>query len=133
MHIASVDKLTLTTTGSPLHIRCKNFLSATFVVPKERDCYEIYLTLQRLSQPSSIEDLYCFSYTSSNEDIPKQAGWNFFDLQSEFLRMRVPNDQWCLTMTNKDYDVRYSFTSIVFARLPPMTKDNLLALIESLR
>jgi hypothetical protein len=53
-----------------------------------------------------IEDLYCFHYTSSTEDIPKPAGWNFFDLQSEYQRMRVPSDQWSLTLLNKDYEVR---------------------------
>ncbi|XP_063232371.1 myotubularin-related protein 6 isoform X3 [Bacillus rossius redtenbacheri] len=105
MHIASVEKLPLTTTGSPLQIRCKTFLSVTFVVPRERDCHEIFTTLQKLSQPAHIEDLYCFSYTSSTEDVPKSAGWNFFDLQAEFQRMRVPNDHWSLTLLNKDYEL----------------------------
>jgi hypothetical protein len=51
MHIASVEKLPLTTTGSPLQIRCKTFLSVTFVIPRERDCHEVYGTLQQLAQP----------------------------------------------------------------------------------
>jgi len=51
MHIASVEKLPLTTTGSPLQIRCKTFLSVTFVIPRERDCHEVFGTLQKLSQP----------------------------------------------------------------------------------
>ncbi|GLH05028.1 Putative phosphatidylinositol 3-phosphate 3-phosphatase myotubularin mtm1 [Gryllus bimaculatus] len=105
MHIANVEKLPLTTSGSPLQIRCKTFLSVTFVVPRERDCQEVFVTLQQLSQPVHIEDLYCFHYTSSTEDIPKPAGWNFFDLQSEYQRMRVPNDQWSLTLLNKDYEL----------------------------
>jgi len=52
-----------------------------------------------------IDDLYCFHYTCSTEDIPKPAGWNFFDLQSEYQRMRVPSDQWSLNLLNKDYEV----------------------------
>jgi myotubularin-related protein 6/7/8 len=51
MHIASIEKLPLTTTGSPLQIRCKTFLSVTFVIPRERDCHEVFVTLQQLSQP----------------------------------------------------------------------------------
>lgn len=105
MHIANIEKLPLTTTGSPLLIRCKTFLSVTFVIPKERDCHDLYVTLQQLSQPSNIEELYCFHYSSSTEDIPKNAGWNFFDLSSEYQRMGVPNDQWTLTNLNKDYEV----------------------------
>lgn len=106
MHIASVEKLQLTTTGSPILIRCKTFLSVTFVIPKERDCHNIYLTLQQLSQPSNVNELYCFIYSSNIEGIPKSAGWNFFNLQSEYQRMAVPNDHWCLTTLNKDYEVK---------------------------
>jgi myotubularin-related protein 6/7/8 len=51
MHIASVEKLPLTTTGSPLLIRCKTFLSVTFVIAKERDSHDVYSTLIKLCQP----------------------------------------------------------------------------------
>lgn len=105
MHIANIEKLTLTTTGSPLLIRTKTFLSVTFVIPKERDCHDFYITLQQLSQPSSIEELYCFTYSSPVEDIPKAEGWDYFNLQTEFQRQGVPNDQWCLTKLNADYEV----------------------------
>lgn len=105
MHIASLEKLQLSTIGSPLLIRCKTFLSVTFVIPKERDCHDIYTTLQQLSQPSNVQDLYCFQYTSSTEDIPKFAGWDF-DLQVEYKRMGVPNDRWCPTTLNQDYEVK---------------------------
>lgn len=51
MHIDSVERLPLTTTGSQLLIRCKTFLSVTFIIPKERECHELYLQLLKLSQP----------------------------------------------------------------------------------
>ncbi|KAF5300008.1 hypothetical protein FQR65_LT09264 [Abscondita terminalis] len=114
MHIASLEKLPLTTTGSPLLIRCKTFLSVTFVIPKERDCHDIFITLQQLSQPSNVEDLYCFQYSSSVEDIPKTSGWNLFDLKSEFKRMGVPNDHWCLTMLNKDYELCDTYPKFLY-------------------
>lgn len=52
-HIDNVEKLALTTTGSPLLIRCKTFLSVTFVIAKERECHDIYQTLLKLSQPGN--------------------------------------------------------------------------------
>lgn len=58
-----------------------------------------------------LEDLYCFRYTSSSEDIPKQAGWSFFDLQAEYQRMKVPNDEWSLTLLNQDYEVIINITT----------------------
>lgn len=53
-HIAAVIKLPISTTGSPLLIRCKNFLSVTFVIPRERESHDIYTSLLKLSQPSMI-------------------------------------------------------------------------------
>lgn len=47
----TVEKQALTTNGCPLVIRCKNFLSATFLVPLERQCHDIYVSLLQLSQP----------------------------------------------------------------------------------
>lgn len=107
MHIASLDKLPLSTTGSPLLIRTKTFLSVTFVVPRERDCHDVYVSLQQLSQPYSYEELYCFSYTPPAEEIQKYVGWNFYDLQSEYQRMGVPNDQWAMTKLNRNYEVSF--------------------------
>ncbi|KAJ8984581.1 hypothetical protein NQ317_006043 [Molorchus minor] len=91
--------------GSPLLIRTKTFLSVTFVVPKERDCHDVFISLQQLSQPTTIKELYCFSYTPPAEEIQRAVGWNFYDLQSEYQRMGVPNDQWCLTTLNKQYEL----------------------------
>lgn len=60
-----------------------------------------------------IEDLYCFHYTSSLEEIPRTAGWTFFDLETEFQRMGVPNANWAMTNLNKDYQVRYIVSCFV--------------------
>lgn len=128
MHIDSVEKLPLTTTGSPLLIRCKTFLSVTYVIPRERECHDLYLQLLKLSQPGElflifvhfpspatnlppflvppvhITDLYCFSYTSDEGQL-KEAGWEYFKLESEFKRMRVPNENWTLYDQTLNYEV----------------------------
>uniref|UniRef100_A0A8C9FHJ6 MTMR6-9 GRAM domain-containing protein n=1 Tax=Pavo cristatus TaxID=9049 RepID=A0A8C9FHJ6_PAVCR len=49
-HIAAVEKLPLTTSGCPLVIQCKNFRVVHFVVPRERDCHDIYNSLLQLSK-----------------------------------------------------------------------------------
>lgn len=51
MHIANIEKLPLSTTGSPLLIRCKTFLSVTFVIPKDSECHDVYTSLMKLYQP----------------------------------------------------------------------------------
>lgn len=105
MHIAGVEKLPLSTTGSPLLIRCKTFLSITFVIPKERECHDVYTTLMKLYQPVNIKNLYCFQYTTATKDLPKTAGWDYFKLENEFRRMRVPNDQWAPCVLNQNYEL----------------------------
>ena len=54
MHVSQVEKLPLTTGGSPLLVRCKNFMCVTFVIPRERDCQDIFLSLQEFSRPSKL-------------------------------------------------------------------------------
>ncbi|XP_022823484.1 myotubularin-related protein 6 [Spodoptera litura] len=114
MHISSVERLPITTTGSPLLVRTKTFQSVFFVIPRERDCHEMHQTLLRLSQPVHIDELYCFFYKSTPDDLPKSAGWNFFDIQTEYQRMNVPNDQWVLCTANKDYELCDTYPSEVY-------------------
>ncbi len=54
MHVATVQKLPLSTVGAPLQIRCKTFLSVTFVLPRERECHDLYTSLMQMSQPCKI-------------------------------------------------------------------------------
>ncbi|AWP20807.1 Myotubularin-related protein 6 [Scophthalmus maximus] len=115
-HIASVEKLSLTTTGCPLVIQCRNFRLVHFVVQRERDCHDIYSSLLRLLRPASplvfpllcpvsYEELYAFSYNPKQNDQQREEGWQLIDLGAEFERMGVPCDQWQLTDVNRDYKV----------------------------
>lgn len=104
-HIASVEKLSLTTTGCPLVIQCRNFRLVHFVVQKERDCHDIYSSLLRLLRPVSYEELYAFSYNPKQNDQQREEGWQIIDLGAEFERMGVPCDQWQLTDVNREYKV----------------------------
>uniref|UniRef100_A0A8D3E643 Myotubularin phosphatase domain-containing protein n=1 Tax=Scophthalmus maximus TaxID=52904 RepID=A0A8D3E643_SCOMX len=99
-HIASVEKLSLTTTGCPLVIQCRNFRLVHFVVQRERDCHDIYSSLLL-----SYEELYAFSYNPKQNDQQREEGWQLIDLGAEFERMGVPCDQWQLTDVNRDYKV----------------------------
>ncbi|XP_068603874.1 myotubularin-related protein 6 isoform X2 [Brachionichthys hirsutus] len=104
-HIASVEKLALTTTGCPLVIQCRNFRLVHFVVQRERDCHDIYSSLLRLLQPEAYEELYAFSYNPKQNDQQREEGWQLIGLGAEFERMGVPCDQWQLTDVNRDYKV----------------------------
>lgn len=104
-HIASVEKLSLTTSGCPLVLQCRNFRVVHFVLPRERDCHDIYSSLLRLLRPVSYEELYAFSYNPKQNDQQREEGWQLIDLRAEYERMGVPCDQWQLTDVNRDYKV----------------------------
>lgn len=114
MHIASVEKLPLSTTGSRLLIRCKTFLSVTFVIAKERDSHDVYSTLIKLCQPVNIQSLYCFQFTSSSDGQPKSSGWDYFKLETEFRRQKVPNNEWQLSNMNSDYTMCDTYPNLMF-------------------
>ncbi|KAL2770102.1 myotubularin-related protein 6 isoform 5 [Daubentonia madagascariensis] len=102
-HIASVEKLALTTSGCPLVIQCKNFRIVHFIVPRERDCHDIYNSLLQLSKQAKYEDLYAFSYNPKQNDSERLQGWQLIDLAEEYKRMGVPNSHWQLSDANREY------------------------------
>ena len=85
MLIHTVEKPLLTTSGTQLRILCSNFQSATFIVQRDRDAHDVYLSLLDLSGPKEFSDLYCFSYNPKGE-VRQSTGWNFHDLLAEFQR-----------------------------------------------
>lgn len=103
MYIGSVEKHPITTAGSPLHIKYKNFMAVTFVIPRERDCQDVYTSLLKLSQPGSLDKLYAFHYTT--DTMPQSYGWEMFNFRMEYERMGIPNSKWVLTNINKEYDI----------------------------
>ncbi|CAG5123118.1 unnamed protein product, partial [Candidula unifasciata] len=113
MHMDQVEKQAMTAEGCPLQIRCKNFLCMTFIIPRERDCQDVYQTLLELSRPAEIDRLYAFSFTST-ENLDKSFGWNLFDLQSEFLRMGAPNGNWVISSLNQQYELCDTYPSQLY-------------------
>lgn len=67
MHIGNVEKHPITTGGSPLHIKYKNFMAATFIIPRERDCQDFYTSLLKLSQPGKCFGIQKIQQTPKEE------------------------------------------------------------------
>ncbi|XP_040282126.1 myotubularin-related protein 6 [Bufo bufo] len=117
-HIAAVEKLALTTTGCPLVIQCKNFRVVHFIVPRERDCHDIYNSLLQLSRPVRYEDLYAFSYNPKQKETERVLGWQCIDLKDEYKRMGVPNAYWQLSDVNREYKVCETYPRDLYVPLP---------------
>ena len=85
-------------------------------------CRDVILTSQPLlfissaSSLANLEQLYAFRYKPTDEAGAKSDGWDVYDAQSEYLRMAVPNPQWCLSKINDNYEVRSLRTATVLTR-----------------
>jgi len=112
MHITTVDKLPLTTGGSPIRIQCTNFRLATFLINRDKEAQDVYSSLLHLSRPLTLTDLYAFQYRPKNS-LPQHTGWTFFDLGAEFARQGVPASKWVLSSLNSDYGLASTYPSVV--------------------
>nr|XP_039264729.1 myotubularin-related protein 8-like isoform X1 [Styela clava] len=122
-HINSVEKLSLSTAGSPLVIRCKTFQVFTFMVAEERDCHDLYNSLLKLSKPMQIKELYAFSYNPRGNE-KQNEGWDMFKLDVEFMRMGLPTKYWKTTDINKDFKLCYTYPQLLC--VPTAATDSLL-------
>ncbi|XP_013846002.1 myotubularin-related protein 8 isoform X2 [Sus scrofa] len=104
-HIATVERLPITTLGCPLILHCKNFRVAHFVLESDVVCHEIYISLLKLSRPALPEDLYAFSYNPKSSKKMRERGWRLIDPISDFGRMGIPNRYWAITDANRNYEI----------------------------
>ncbi|XP_032410896.1 myotubularin-related protein 7a isoform X1 [Xiphophorus hellerii] len=112
--VCSVDKQAASASGCPLLIRCKNFQILHFSIPREQDCQDVHLSLQRLSQPERYEELYCFSYQPNVDEEARRREWAFVDLKADFSRMGLPNAQWKLSPVNQHHKVSDTYPAELF-------------------
>lgn len=111
--VCSVEKQTAAS-GVSLVLHCKNFQLLQFVILEEQDLQDILVSLQRLSQPESFEELYCFAYKPNVAAEERQREWDFMDLRSEYKRMGLPNAHWKLSPVNQHYKVSDTYPSELF-------------------
>ncbi|XP_028932179.1 myotubularin-related protein 7 isoform X2 [Ornithorhynchus anatinus] len=112
--ISSIEKQATTAGGSPLLIRCKNFQILQLVIPQERDCHDVHISLMRLARPVKYEELYCFSFNPKLDKEERELGWKLVDLGEEYQRMGVPNNYWQISDVNRDYRVCDSYPTDLY-------------------
>uniref|UniRef100_A0A8C5YHL3 Myotubularin related protein 7 n=1 Tax=Microcebus murinus TaxID=30608 RepID=A0A8C5YHL3_MICMU len=112
--ISTIEKQATTATGCPLLIRCKNFQIIQLVIPQERDCHDVYISLIRLARPVKYEELYCFSFNPMLDKEEREQGWMLIDLSEEYKRMGLPNNYWQLSDVNRDYRVCDSYPTELY-------------------
>nr|XP_030739730.1 myotubularin-related protein 7 [Globicephala melas] len=112
--ISTIEKQATTATGCPLLIRCKNFQLLQLIIPQERDCHDVYISLIRLARPVKYEELYCFSFNPKLDREEREQGWMLIDLSEEYQRMGLPDNYWQLSDVNRDYRVCDSYPTELY-------------------
>ncbi|XP_073910839.1 phosphatidylinositol-3-phosphate phosphatase MTMR7 isoform X1 [Castor canadensis] len=112
--ISTIEKQATTATGCPLLIRCKNFQIIQLIIPQERDCHDVYISLIRLARPVKYEELYCFSFNPKLDKEEREQGWMLINLSEEYKRMGLPNNYWQLSDVNRDYRVCDSYPTELY-------------------
>ncbi|KAM3937216.1 phosphatidylinositol-3-phosphate phosphatase MTMR7 isoform 2-T2 [Leptodactylus fuscus] len=116
--ISAIEKQATTASGCPLLLRCKNFQIIQLIIPQERDCHDIYISLARLSRPVKYEELYCFSFNPKLDKAEREEGWKIIDLKDEYIRMGVPKSLWQLSDVNRDYRVCDTYPTDLYVPKP---------------
>uniref|UniRef100_A0A8D3CLB2 Myotubularin related protein 7a n=1 Tax=Scophthalmus maximus TaxID=52904 RepID=A0A8D3CLB2_SCOMX len=80
----------------------------------KRECHDVHLSLQRLSQPESYVELYCFSYKPNVGEVERRQEWDLLDLKADYSRMGVPNSLWKLSPINRHYKVSDTYPADLF-------------------
>ncbi|XP_016360100.1 myotubularin-related protein 7-like isoform X2 [Sinocyclocheilus anshuiensis] len=101
--VYNVERLPTNPSGSPLIIRCKNFLVYRLLIPQEKDCLDVLASLTRLSRPERYGELFCFSFNPNLDKELREKAWGFIDLKAEFNRMGIPSNLWHVTAANHEY------------------------------
>ncbi|TPP59155.1 Myotubularin protein 6 [Fasciola gigantica] len=111
--ISSVERLPLTTGGAPIIIRGKNFRVIQLILPRERDCHNVYTTIKRLMTVESVSELPCFCLSPPECGWSRTDGWNRFDMETQLRRFGLPNSTWELTNVNDDYQVCDTYPTVL--------------------
>ncbi|KAJ8269698.1 hypothetical protein COCON_G00123050 [Conger conger] len=112
--VCGVEKQSTIAAGCPLLIRCKNFQVIKLVIPQERDCQDVYVSLMRLTRPERYGELSCFSFKPKLDKEARGLAWSFIDLKAEYSRMGFPNNLWQITHANHEYRVCDTYPSDLY-------------------
>uniref|UniRef100_A0A183HMS7 Myotubularin phosphatase domain-containing protein n=1 Tax=Onchocerca flexuosa TaxID=387005 RepID=A0A183HMS7_9BILA len=107
--IGAVEKGTLSALGTPLAVKCKHFLTLTFLITRDKECQDLVETLNKCGKPVNITDVFAFENKERNGDIrsnTRKRGWDRFDWAVEFARQGIgtaDDQKWKITDFNTGY------------------------------
>lgn len=90
--IKVVERGPLSALGSPLTVRCKHFLTLSFLISRDKECQDLFETLTRCGRPVNISEVFAFENRERNGEWKigeKRRGWGRLDWDVEFARQGI--------------------------------------------
>jgi len=108
-----------------IHISCKNFLYIQFTIFSEKIAYDVFASLKKLINITSVESHYAFFYKPVKK-FTSTNGWSLYDPIKEYKRLGVgePGNEWRITAVNKNYTFSRTYPQKLF--VPASITDNVL-------
>ena len=67
--------------------------------------YQIFIIPCICSILDNVQELYAFHYSPQEDKLVQSAGWQLYDITTEFHRMEIPGELWVESKINKEYKV----------------------------
>eukprot|EP00833_Pecoramyces_ruminatium_P000902 jgi/Orpsp1_1/1174934/evm.model.c7180000052007.2 len=119
-------------TSYEIYISCKNFLYIQFTIFSEKQAYEVFESLKKLINITSVESHYAFFYRPDKPFITNN-GWRIYNPVTEYKRLGVgkPDCDWRHTRTNENYELSKTYPNLLF--VPKKIKDDTLRYAANFR
>jgi len=108
-----------------IYISCKNFLYIQFTIFSEKIATDVFESLKKLINITSVESHYAFFYKPV-KDFTSNDGWRLYSPLKEYGRLGLnePDCEWRLTAVNKNYSFSKTYPQMLF--VPRNITDNVL-------
>ncbi|KAI8802280.1 Myotubularin-like phosphatase domain-containing protein, partial [Cladochytrium replicatum] len=130
--IHTIDRKVGTTQGYPIYMYTRSFLAVKVYILGEQDASDVFSSLERLINITSIDQLYAFHYKPPTP-FTSNDHFSLYDPNEEFKRLGVgtKTDAWRFTKINSNYEFSSTYPQVLV--VPSRISDNVLKYVAKFR
>ncbi|KAI8801817.1 protein-tyrosine phosphatase-like protein [Cladochytrium replicatum] len=130
--IHTIDRKVATAQGYPIYMYTRSFLAVKVFIPGEQDASDVFSSLERLMNITSIDQLYACHYKPPTP-FTSNDHYSLYDPNEEFRRLGVgtKTDAWRFTKINSGYEFSSTYPQVLV--VPSRISDNVLKYVAKFR
>lgn len=114
--------------GGSITIKCKDFRIIQLDIKTTKELFNVYTSIERLSNLDNPERLYPFFYRPMYTIL--EDGYTLFKPEIEFAKL-LASDEWRISTVNKDYSICPTYNSTLI--VPKVIEDDVLVAAANFR